>query len=154
MSHDPTIDSSGIIPCAQKGGEWKIFLVQYRGYEQYWGCPKGHLEQNETHQEAACRELKEETGLDVKRFLRNDPLLEEFYWFKKEERRLKRILFYIAEVEGEVNLQNEEIVDGQWFSLQQAIEKIAHPEGKATLKQVEKVLFDACAAPINNTQQA
>ena len=140
-NHLLSIDSSGIIPFSKIDGEWKVFLIQYRGYEQYWGCPKGHLEPNETHEEAARRELKEETGLEVVHLLQKEPILEEFYWLKGNERRLKRTLFFIAEVEGEINLQNEEIVDGQWFSLTEAIAKVVHPEGKATLKQAEKLLI-------------
>jgi bis(5'-nucleosidyl)-tetraphosphatase len=134
------IDSSGIIPLLKENGEWKVFLIQYRGYKQFWGCPKGHLEGNESYEQAARRELKEETGLEIHRFLHNEPLLEEFHWFKSGERRLKRVLFYLAEVSGDVCLQKEEITDGHWFSLPEAIQKVAHPEGKATLIQTQKLL--------------
>lgn len=135
------IDTSGIIPLCKINGEWKVFLIQYRDYEQFWGCPKGHLQPNESHLEAAGRELTEETGLDIKRLIANDPILEEFYWFKKGERTLKRILFFIAEVRGHICLQKEEIVAGQWFSIPEAIHKILHPEGKATLKKMMQILL-------------
>jgi len=132
--------SCGIIPLSKTSGEWKVFLIQHQGYEQYWTCPKGHLESIETPEEAARRELKEETGLEIKRFLQKDPILEEFYWMKKGERRLKRVLFFIAEVEGDICLQKEEISHGEWFLLPQAISKVAHPEGKTTLKQTERIV--------------
>jgi ADP-ribose pyrophosphatase YjhB (NUDIX family) len=41
----------------------KILLVQSRG--QYWGPPKGSLNQDETVKEAALREVKEETGITI-----------------------------------------------------------------------------------------
>jgi ADP-ribose pyrophosphatase YjhB (NUDIX family) len=45
----------------------KILLVKHRkGSRQYWVLPGGRLEYGETFQECAVRELKEETGLDVK----------------------------------------------------------------------------------------
>lgn len=135
-----SIESSGVIPLSRDREGWKVFLIQYKGYEQFWGCPKGHLNADETHEEAASRELKEETGLEIKRFLSNEPILEEFYWVRKGERLLKRVLFYVAEVEGEISLQNEEIVDGKWFSLPEAIDKVIHSEGKETLKQVNNLL--------------
>ncbi len=135
--------SCGIIPLSKKSGEWKVFLIHHRGYEQYWSCPKGHLESNETNQEAARRELKEETGLNVLAFLNKAPLLEEFYWFKGNERVLKRVLFFVCEVEGEIHLQNEEIAGGEWFSLPQAVEQVKHPEGKATIRQAEHILRSA-----------
>jgi ADP-ribose pyrophosphatase YjhB (NUDIX family) len=45
----------------------KILLVRHRkGNRQYWVLPGGRLEYGETFQECAVRELKEETGLEVK----------------------------------------------------------------------------------------
>ncbi len=140
MQNKPLIDSAGIVPLRKENGGWLVFLIQYRGYEQYWGCPKGHREKNETSREAAIRELSEETGLQIAQFFDHEPILEEFYWYKKGERCLKQVLYFLAEVEGKIALQKEEISNGQWFTLSEAIEKIVHPEGKSTLRQVERVL--------------
>ena len=41
----------------------KILLVKQTTGD--WGFPKGHIEANETEEETAIREVKEETGLDV-----------------------------------------------------------------------------------------
>lgn len=41
----------------------KILLVQSRG--QLWGPPKGTMQENETPNECAIREIKEETGFEV-----------------------------------------------------------------------------------------
>jgi hypothetical protein len=42
----------------------KVLLVQSKG--QYWGPPKGSLKPGESIKEAALREVKEETGIDLK----------------------------------------------------------------------------------------
>lgn len=132
--------SCGIIPLKKSGGEWKVFLIQHRNYEIYWTCPKGRVEPGETPEVTAVRELKEETGLDVRRFLQKEPLLEEFYWVYQGEKQLKRVLYFIAEVEGQVDIQDPEIAHGEWVPLSQAAKRIVHPEGKETLKQVEKIV--------------
>lgn len=45
----------------------QILLVKHRkGSRQYWVLPGGRLEYGETFEECAVREMKEETGLDVK----------------------------------------------------------------------------------------
>ena len=42
----------------------KVLLIkQTKGH---WGFPKGHVEKDETEIETAIREVKEETGLDIK----------------------------------------------------------------------------------------
>lgn len=141
MRLNPSIQSSGVIPLSKQSGHWKVFLISHRGHEQYWCCPKGHVEPGETHQEAAFRELKEETNLEILQLLSKEPILEEFTFSKKGETILKRVLFFVAEVEGTVILQNEEIADGQWYTLSEAIEKTVHAEGKATLRKVQKILM-------------
>lgn len=116
-------------------------MIQHRNYEQFWTCPKGHMEPGETPEMTAVRELKEETGLEVQRFLQNEPLVEEFYWINNEKKQLKRILFFIAEVKGIVHIQDqEEITHGEWVPLLQATGRIVHPEGKETFKQVEQII--------------
>ena len=42
----------------------KVLLVQQN--QEFWGFPKGHVEGDETEEETALREVKEETNLDVK----------------------------------------------------------------------------------------
>lgn len=132
--------SCGIVPLRKKESEWQVLLIQHKNYEQYWTCPKGHREPQETLEQAACRELFEETGLKVVRFLQKDPVLEEFWMTRQGTPILKRIVFFFAEVEGELILQKEEISHAEWFSLPQAMLQVVHPEGKATLQQATFVV--------------
>lgn len=132
--------SCGIVPLRKKENSWQVLLIQHKNYEQYWTFPKGHRELQETLERAACRELFEETGLKVVRFLQKEPVLEEFWMTRQGKPILKRILFFLAEVVGEVHLQKEEISHAEWFSLPQAMLQIIHPEGKATLQQAVRVV--------------
>lgn len=49
------------------GKELKILLIERGGepYKGYWALPGGFMEMEETAEEGAVRELKEETGLEV-----------------------------------------------------------------------------------------
>lgn len=44
----------------------KVLLLHYSS--GHWDFPKGHIEKGETELETAKREVKEETGLDIKDF--------------------------------------------------------------------------------------
>lgn len=57
----------------------KVLLVQSRG--QMWGCPKGSLKKNEETIECALREVREETGL----FLKKSDLIQSFILDDKVE---------------------------------------------------------------------
>jgi len=48
------------------GASGREVLLLYRGKQKDWGFPKGHVEMGETGQEATIREIKEETGLDIR----------------------------------------------------------------------------------------
>ncbi len=47
------------------GGDAELILVHRRRYGGDWGLPKGKLHPDETWQEAALREVREETGCEV-----------------------------------------------------------------------------------------
>src|SRR5260370_4999894 len=55
--------SGGAIILRDFGGELKVALAQHQR-EQSWTLPKGHVEQGETIEQAALREIYEEAGLD------------------------------------------------------------------------------------------
>jgi bis(5'-nucleosidyl)-tetraphosphatase len=132
-------ESFGIIPVKKTSSLWEVFLIQHnKGH--YWGFPKGHAEEGETPIEAAIRELKEETNLDVIDCLKKDPFIEQYQFTVKGERVLKRVSYFLAEVSGVVILQSMEIQNGLWVSLDQAIEKMTHTEGKSILTQVIAML--------------
>lgn len=131
--------SYGVVPLSLREGHWEVFLIQH-SHGHYWGFPKGHAESNESPQQAACRELKEETNLDVVRFLQIEPLIEQYQFVLEKHRVFKRVFYFAAEVSGEVVLQKKEISNGVWLPIPLAFEQLTHTEGRAVLAQVEKIL--------------
>lgn len=63
--NDTAIKKAGAIVLRDGANDREILLL-YRGKQKDWSFPKGHIEAGETGQEATIREIKEETGLDIK----------------------------------------------------------------------------------------
>ena len=59
-----TATSAGAIILREIEGELKIALAHHQRTDKSWVLPKGHVEEGETIEEAALREIHEETGLD------------------------------------------------------------------------------------------
>ena len=137
MRHD---ESFGVIPLRKKeGGKWEVFLIQHNK-SGYWGFPKGHAEKGEEHIDAAFRELKEETNLELVNLLDETPLKEQYTFILDRKKVFKQVQYFVAEVDGEVKLQEQEIHDGEWVPFPKAIAQVTHQEGKTLLVQVEKML--------------
>lgn len=131
--------SFGIIPLCKKNKEWHVFLIKHKP-GKYWGFPKGHKEPLETPKEAAARELQEESGLLVTHFLRTTPLLEHYNFYHNHVLIEKTVTYFLAEVEGTIQLQTSEVEDGSWFSLEAAYESLTFNESKSLLTKVQKLL--------------
>ena len=82
-----------------------------RAFASYWTLPGGHVEENESSENAAKREIKEETNLDFKPifFKKYEEDFPEFDW-KAEVK-----IFY-GKFEGDIKIDRESSEFG-WFSL-------------------------------------
>lgn len=102
----------------------------------------GHVQANESYEENAVRETKEETGLKIKI---SDLELLGLYWFEKDyPTRIEKERFQVYKVlyqdkMGEVEL-NEEHYNEQWFSLSE-------------LKKIYNEKPDSFSAPLKHTME-
>ena len=70
------------------------FLILLRTNDEFWECPKGHIEEDESHRETIKRELMEECKL--KEFAVKDKIGELVFSFisKKTGKHKTRIITY------------------------------------------------------------
>ena len=111
-----------------------LIIKQTKGH---WGFPKGHIEENETEEETAVREVKEETGIDVE-ILSGQRYSEEYITDKGNQ---KEVVYFIAKkIDGKEKPQDGEVTEIEWLNFEEAIEKITYNNTKKLFKNILKKL--------------
>ena len=100
MKHE---HSAGAVLYTEKNGELQFVLVIEKS--GYFGFPKGHLEGDETEEQAALREILEETNINA-RLITDFKITDEYM---KAKRTKKRVTYFAAYFEGQTprNASNE-----------------------------------------------
>lgn len=107
--------------------EGKTVLVQQK--KDFFSFPKGHKEQNESNEETAIRETKEETGLVVELI---KPIKSYSIKYIKDKKREKTVYFYLAHIVGndKISFQKEELSDAFYISYQDVRSKLTYQNTK------------------------
>ena len=130
--------SSGAVVFTREGGSLRYVIV--RSLEGYYGFPKGHIEGTETEEEAASREIREETGLSV-RLVPGFRTMDEHSIPDKPD-VMKRIIYFLGEYEGqEICFQKEELLEALLLSYEDAMERFQFESSRRILKEANDFLL-------------
>ena len=133
--------SAGIVVYRQEGEQRLYLLLHYAS--GHWDFAKGKIEKGETKQQAALRELKEETGLSAQ-------VLPGFefsfdYWFRGYETRElinKTVYFLVGPTEEKEVTLSKEHGGFAWLPYEQALEQLTYRNAKELLTAVKAFLND------------
>jgi 8-oxo-dGTP diphosphatase len=104
------------------GAEPEFLLIKKRG--GYWTLPKGHVEGDETDEQAVAREIEEETGIEgpVGAAVRQ----VSYTVYKHGKPRCKIVTYYLIRAErGAVRpSRRERIAQARWFGARAALRRI------------------------------
>ena len=138
------LSAGGLIWRRRNGRTIEVVLVRPAG-KPTWVLPKGHVEPGESLLDAALREAREESGLEVSA---GQPLGEVSYLYSWRDspadhpiRILKRVHFYLMEcVGGDPAAHDHEIEDVVWIKLEQAPARASHKSERDLIVKACKLL--------------
>ena len=116
--------SAGGVIYRQRDGEFEVALVGKLAPRR-WALPKGGQQRGESLEQAAVREVTEETGLQARLIC---PIGDIDYWFRWGGRRhFKTVHFYLMEsVGGDVSQHDHEYDVVEWFSVPEATKNLSY----------------------------
>jgi 8-oxo-dGTP pyrophosphatase MutT (NUDIX family) len=118
----------------------RILLISTQAGRR-WQLPKGHIEEGETAEQAALREVREETGVTGRVVA---PLSEVEYWFvEKGARRVhKRVDYFLLDyVSGTAaDFDAAEVSGAEWFSWDEGIAKLSFDNERRVVIQAREIL--------------
>jgi 8-oxo-dGTP diphosphatase len=102
----------------------EIALV-HRPEHHDWSFPKGKLEEGESFEDAALREVREETGLDCRilRFIGHTEYVDR-------KGRPKAVAYWVMAAEGGSFSPNGEVDELRWVSLAEANFLLSYPRDR------------------------
>src|SRR5699024_34351 len=126
--------TSGAVVYRKNNGEIEYLLLESQNKGHFWGFPKGHVEGNETLEETAKREIKEETQL----VLPIDTSFHVYTEYDLPNGNRKQMTLYTADLtqREDIHLQAEEIKNCGWFNYADARERLTYDNLKQLLDQV------------------
>jgi len=104
-------------------------VVCYRPYRVDWSFPKGKLQGAETFEEAAIREVFEETGLHCKL-----GTYVGFVNYVDRKDRPKVVIYWLMEMTGGAFTANDEVSELRWVSVDEARQLVTYDRDRSVLQ--------------------
>jgi 8-oxo-dGTP pyrophosphatase MutT (NUDIX family) len=133
--------SAGGVLYRQEGDRIEVILASRRTRrgELAWGLAKGGIEEGETMEDAAIREVREETGLTAEI---EGSLGDTKYFYVWEDTRIRKTVhfFLMRYTGGDPHDRDDEMEEVRWFPLDRALKRAAYRGERDVLQRAAERL--------------
>jgi bis(5'-nucleosidyl)-tetraphosphatase len=114
----------------------KLYFLLLHYEEGHWGAPKGHIEKNESIEDTARREIREETGLTDIDFIPGFEEKIQYYFFSKEGKVFKTVTFLLVKTRTRDIQISFEHTGFEWLLYPEALTRTTYKDEKKVLERV------------------
>ncbi|MFQ5978595.1 MAG: NUDIX domain-containing protein [Candidatus Heimdallarchaeota archaeon] len=140
----PELLSCGGVIFRRGSNKIEYLIVQHASRSRHWSFPKGAVEAGETEEEAALREMEEESGLSRNKLKVLAKLEREALYFLQRRRRSpqqpKRVKFFLTESSGGLVRICSELIDHKWLNFREANLRLTHKQDREILREANDTL--------------
>lgn len=132
--------SSGGVIYRESQGSVEVAITT-KANRRVWCLPKGLVEQGESLEETAIREVAEETGLTGEIESKIDQIDYWFYWKREATRYHKFVHFYLLKyLEGNPEDHDHEVEEVHWVPLPEAAAKLSYDSEREVMKKAQTII--------------
>lgn len=118
-----------------------LFLLLKPAPGKPWGFPKGKLDPGETEEDAARREIAEESGLTDIELDLNFRLIIHYHYRRGRTIIKKSVVYFVARTyTADVHISGEH-VDYRWAGIDEALEMVVYENARETLQKAYEYLM-------------
>lgn len=134
--------SAGAIIYHRRQNKVKYLLLEYR--QKHWDFPRGHVETGESDEQAARREIREETGLTDLIF--TPGFKEKISWFYRikddQKPRYEEAVYFLAKCREKAVKLSAEHTAFKWLTFAEAVKQLTFINGRDVLKKAHTFLSE------------
>lgn len=118
----------------------EIVLVSVKG-GTIWTLPKGLVDEGESVEETALREVREETGLNA-RIIGEIKKVRYWYYMRSENTKCRKtVTFFLMEyIDGDVSDHDSEVEDAAWVALDDAGSRLTYPGDREVVRLASEMI--------------
>ena len=135
--------AGGLVIDRSEGAPRAVLIARFdRRGRLVWSLPKGHLEAGESPEQAALREVEEETGIQA-HVVGHLGTID--FWFIAENKRIhKTVHHFLMEADGgALSDEDPEVEQVAWIPLDDVRDQLAYADERRLMERLPDLLADA-----------